>query len=378
MKNYHFDEIFKVLKKELSKYKTPIATEIASKTRDPFLVLISCLLSLRTRDQVTEVASKKLFQVAKTPQEILKLPTKRIEKLIYPVGFYKTKAKRIKEICKTLIKDYNSKVPETEEELLKLKGVGRKTANIVLVYAYNKPALPIDIHCFRLPNRIGWIKTKNPKETEFALSKIIPKKYWHDFNDLFVTFGQNICKPVRPLCGICPISEYCNYYENVYLKNFNEEVLETIKKFYKILPKFPDGRINYRNSNIAPVLTVYIKHKNKILLLKRSNKVRTYQGKWNTVAGYLDELKSLREKVLEELREEIGIREDNLLSIKFLNRYKFTDPSIKKTWITYPVIVEIKNPKIKLDWEHTEHKWIKLEDVRKFDTVPNLGKVLEK
>lgn len=210
--------VINILKKELKKYKTPIATEIASKTRDPFQVLISCLLSLRTRDQVTEVASKKLFQTAKTPQEILKLSTKRIEKLIYPVGFYKTKAKRIKEICKVLIKNYNSKVPDDFNELIKFKGVGRKTANIVLVYGYKKLALPIDIHCHRIPNRLGWIKTKNPHETEEKLSTLISKKYWHDFNDLFVTFGQNICKPVKPLCNICPVSKYCDYYEKVYLK----------------------------------------------------------------------------------------------------------------------------------------------------------------
>jgi endonuclease-3 len=134
---------------------------------------------------------------------------KKIEKAIYPVGFYRTKAKRIKEISKTLIDEYNSEVPDEMEELLKLKGVGRKTANIVLAFAYHKPAMPVDTHCHRIPNRLGWIKTKNPEKTEIALREIVPKRLWVDFNNIFVIFGQNICVPVSPFCSKCPVSKYC-------------------------------------------------------------------------------------------------------------------------------------------------------------------------
>jgi endonuclease-3 len=176
-------------------------------------------LSLRTKDEVTAKASSKLFKVGDTPKKLIKLDNKKIEKLIYPVGFYKIKAKRIKEISKLLIKKYNSKVPSKIDELLKLKGVGRKTASIVMVYGHNeKYYLPIDTHCHRIPNRLGWIKTKTPEQTEGELRRILPKKYWYDFNDLFVTFGQNICKPIKPHCWECPISKYCKYYNKVYLK----------------------------------------------------------------------------------------------------------------------------------------------------------------
>src|SRR3989344_5094084 len=202
------EEVIKRLDKETKKFKNPIVSEISFEN-NPYKVLISCLLSLRTKDNVTAKATNNLFNKAKNPKEILKLTTKQIEKLIYPVGFYKTKAKRIREITKTLIENYNSKVPSDIEELLKLKGVGRKTANIVLAFAYHKPALPIDTHCHRIPNRFGWIKTKTPEQTEIELKKILPKKYWIEFNNTFVIFGQNICVPISPFCSKCPIRIYC-------------------------------------------------------------------------------------------------------------------------------------------------------------------------
>ena len=159
---------------------------------------------------MTAKASVRLLKEHDTPEKILKLSTNEIEKLIYPVGFYKTKAKRIKEICSTLIENYNSKVPNDFDELLKLKGVGRKTANIVMVFGYgSKDHIPVDTHCNRIPNRLGWVKTKTPEETEQALLKLLPKKYWQDFNDLFVQFGQNICVPISPFCSRCPIRRYC-------------------------------------------------------------------------------------------------------------------------------------------------------------------------
>jgi len=205
----NIDTIIKILKANHKTFKKPIVTEI-SEERNPFKVLISCLLSLRTRDEVTEEASRRLFNVADKPEELLKLSTKKLENLIYPVGFYKTKAKRIKEICSVLINKHNSKVPDSLEELLKLKGVGRKTAGIVMVYGFNKTvSIPCDSHVHIISNRLGWVKTKKPNETEQELMKIIPKKYWHDLNDLFVAFGQNICLSVSPLCSKCPINKYC-------------------------------------------------------------------------------------------------------------------------------------------------------------------------
>lgn len=206
-------KVIEILKKNTQNFKSPIVTEIAVQTRDPFKVLISCILSLRTKDAVTEKASERLFKIAETPEKLSNLSLEEIEKAIYPVGFYKTKAKRIKEISKIIKEKYASIVPDNFEELLKLKGVGRKTANIVMVYGFGKEGLPIDTHCHRIPNRLGWIKTKTPEQTEKALRKLIPKKYWFDFNDLFVQFGQNICKPVKPLCNICPVKKYCEFYK---------------------------------------------------------------------------------------------------------------------------------------------------------------------
>ena len=155
------------------------------------------------------------------------------------------------------------------------------------------------------------------------------------------------------------------------------KILDLLKKFSKKLPHFEDGRINYSDSDKAPVITVFVKYKDKILLLKRSNKVRTYQGKWNTIAGYLDEVKPIKEKVLEELREEINVNEKDISDIKYGNSYKLNDSKINKIWIVHPVLVELKNKvEIKLDWEHTEYKWINPEELKKFDIVTDLDKSL--
>jgi endonuclease-3 len=204
------DKIFYHLKNDLNHYNDPILSK-KKINQTPFTTLISCILSLRTKDEITEQASYRLLKNNDTPQKINKLSKKKIMELIYPVGFYKTKSKRIKEISKTLLEEYKGKVPENLNDLLKLKGVGRKTANIVMVYGFNKNGyLPIDTHCHRIPNRIGWIKTKSPEETEKELMKIMPKKYWNDFNNIFVKFGQSICLPISPLCSKCPIERYCN------------------------------------------------------------------------------------------------------------------------------------------------------------------------
>ena len=211
MKIRHFDEIFSALKQELRKYNQPIVSRSKQDIVDtPFVTLISCLLSLRTKDEVTEQASRHLLIKYNTPEKLVQLSEQQIASLIYPVGFYKTKAKRIKEISQTLLDKYQGKVPDKFEELLTLKGVGRKTANIVMVYGHKKHGyLPIDTHCHRIPNRLGWIKTKTPEDTEHALKKILPSEYWDDFNDLFVTFGQTICVPISPFCSRCPVEQYC-------------------------------------------------------------------------------------------------------------------------------------------------------------------------
>ena len=207
----HVEEIFSLLKKDLTKYRQPIVSRSKKEYIDtPFTTLISCLLSLRTKDKVTEQASLQLLKRYDTPEKILRLSEQKIASLIYPVGFYKTKAKRIREISQTLIEKYNGSVPDDFNELLTLKGVGRKTANIVMVYGFKKHGyIPIDTHCHRIPNRLGWIKTKTPEETETDLKKILPEQYWNDFNDLFVTFGQTICVPVSPFCSRCPIERFC-------------------------------------------------------------------------------------------------------------------------------------------------------------------------
>ena len=199
----------RILKSARNTFQTPSLTKIAEITRDPFKVLISCILSLRTKDAVTAKASARLYAIADDVNSMVNLDARTIQKAIYPVGFYKTKAKTIKHICERLLKEYGGIVPDTIEELLTFSGVGRKTANIVLVYGFNKKGLPIDIHCHRIPNRLGWITTKTPAETEILLRKSLPKRYWNDFNTLFVQFGQHICKPVSPFCSTCPISGYC-------------------------------------------------------------------------------------------------------------------------------------------------------------------------
>ena len=208
----HIKEIFRLLKKELDKYNMPVVShpDWDDIVKTPFSTLISCLLSLRTKDEVTADASYRLFRKYNTPNQIVKASEEEIKSLIYPVGFYKTKAKRIKEISKTILENYNGKVPNDFKELLKLKGVGRKTANIVMVYGHNKQGfLPIDTHCHRIPNRLGWIKTKTPEQTEEELKEVLPKDYWDDFNHLFVKFGQTICVPISPFCSKCPIKKYC-------------------------------------------------------------------------------------------------------------------------------------------------------------------------
>ena len=206
----NISKIISLLKKQSKQFEEPIATKIGERTRSPFQVLISCIMSLRTKDTTTGPAAKRLFKLAKNPEDMLKLSKKQIEKAIFPVGFYPTKAKYILKTCKVLVDDYNGKVPDKEEELLKLSGIGRKCMGIVMCYGFGKNShIPVDTHVHKLTNRLGWVKTKIPEKTESELYKIIPNKYWHDLNNLLVTHGQNVCVPVSPFCSKCAIKKYC-------------------------------------------------------------------------------------------------------------------------------------------------------------------------
>lgn len=183
---------------------------MAETYESPFRVLISCILSLRTQDATTAKAAHRLFAVADSPQAMIKLNPKRIETLVFPVGFYRTKAKNILDICRTLIEDYGANVPDDIDELLKLKGVGRKTANLVVTLGYRKPGICVDTHVHRISNRWGYVKTATPEKTEFALRAKLPKQYWIEYNDLLVSFGQHLCRPISPLCSHCPVTKYCD------------------------------------------------------------------------------------------------------------------------------------------------------------------------
>ena len=176
---------------------------------NPYLVLIACILSLRTNDKTTYPATLRMLELGRTPEDFANCDVKELEKAIYPVGFYTNKAKQIVELSKELVEKYNSKVPDSIEEMTKFNGVGRKTANLVMAKGFQKPAICVDVHVHRIFNRLGYIKTKNPEETEFALREKLPEKYWMDINTLLVTHGQNICKPVNPKCDICPVKDLC-------------------------------------------------------------------------------------------------------------------------------------------------------------------------
>lgn len=178
---------------------------------NPYLVLIACILSLRTNDKTTYPATLRMLELAKTPQEMAKVSEEDLANAIYPVGFYKNKAKQIIELSKTIVNKLDGKVPDTIENLIKFNGVGRKTANLVLAKGFGIPAICVDVHVHRIFNRIGYVNTKTPDETEFALREKLPQKYWLDINTLMVTHGQNVCKPTKPKCDECPIREYCEF-----------------------------------------------------------------------------------------------------------------------------------------------------------------------
>jgi endonuclease III len=201
-------EVIRRLRRTRHAWNPTALTEFAD-AGDPFRVLIACILSLRTQDTTTGPAAARLFAVADTPERLLKLTPERIERLIYPVGFYRTKAQVILGICRDLLANHGGRVPDTIDELLKLGGVGRKTANLVVTLGFNKPGICVDTHVHRISNRLGYVHTRTPEETEMALRATLPKRYWIGYNDLLVSFGQNVCVPISPKCSTCPVSALC-------------------------------------------------------------------------------------------------------------------------------------------------------------------------
>ncbi len=204
------NRIVRTLQRTSRRWNPTAVGAVAQDSRDPFRILVSCLISLRTKDEVTAEASARLFRLARTPRTMLTLSAARIARVIYPAGFYRTKARTIKQLCRALLEQHGGTVPDDLETLLTLKGVGRKTANLVITIGYGKPGICVDTHVHRISNRLGIVETKNPERTEFALRQVLPRQHWIAYNDLLVTFGQNVCKPISPLCSACPVNPLCS------------------------------------------------------------------------------------------------------------------------------------------------------------------------
>jgi endonuclease-3 len=210
MNDAHITDVIHLLEKALRTWELPIVSSLAEEDKDPFSILISTVLSSRTKDEVTARATEKLMAMATTPEDMTRLSEEEIVHAIYPVGFYRNKARTILQICRDLIDRFNSKVPDSIDQLLTLKGVGRKTANLVITLGFNKEGLCVDTHVHRISNRLGYVRTKTPEETEYALRKKLPNTYWSRYNTLMVAFGRHICFPVSPFCSRCPVAVYCD------------------------------------------------------------------------------------------------------------------------------------------------------------------------
>lgn len=210
MHDNQINQVMSILSEECQQWRTPSVTVISEQHRSPFHVLLSCIISLRTKDAVTAAASARLFARANNPQELLGLTSGEIASLIYPAGFYHTKAEQIYQICKQLLIDFDGRVPETIEQLLNFKGVGRKTANLVMTLGHGKRGICVDIHVHRITNRWGYIVGRNPDHTEQLLREKLPDEYWNKINDLLVCYGQNLCYPVSPLCSCCRLIAICS------------------------------------------------------------------------------------------------------------------------------------------------------------------------
>ena len=202
-------KILTILAKEVEKYDTPVAELVKVQTQDPFKILVATIMSSRTNDKTTAKVAKQLFIKINKPQDFHLYSQQQIEQMIYPIGFYKNKARYLKQLPTVLQQRFKGRIPQTIEELLELPGVGRKTANLVVSVAFDKPGICVDVHVHRIVNRIGYIKTKDPLETEMKLRKILPQRYWKRVNRVLVAYGQNLCTPLRPFCSRCKISRYC-------------------------------------------------------------------------------------------------------------------------------------------------------------------------
>jgi endonuclease-3 len=210
MKQTDIDSVISILHAEYKNWQTPAVTIVAQCNGSPFKVLVSCIISLRTKDEVTALASARLFERAEIPEEMAKLSANDIAELIYPAGFYRTKAGQIAQISRQLVDEFDSAVPDDIDELLKFKGVGRKTANLVVTLGFGKAGICVDTHVHRICNRLGYVSTKTPDETEKVLRRQLPGEYWIEINDLLVAFGQNHCHPVSPRCSSCKVADFCN------------------------------------------------------------------------------------------------------------------------------------------------------------------------
>lgn len=212
MRREDLPAVLQILEREYPKWNAPIVKLIAQKRKDPFIALVCALLSTRTRDETTAEVCRKLLEKIKDPYDLLEIGLQELQNLIYPVGFYRNKARHLKELARQLIEEFGGRVPDRLEDLLKLKGVGRKVANIVLSEGFGKPVIAVDVHVHRISNRWGLVKTKTPEETEKALMEIVPEEYRRDYNRLLVAFGQTICKPTKPKCHECPVRDWCNWF----------------------------------------------------------------------------------------------------------------------------------------------------------------------
>jgi endonuclease-3 len=210
MKDKHISDVIRLLEDDLREVELPIVSHLAETRYDPFLILISTLLSLRTKDEVTAEATDRLFALAKTPAEMLTIPEEDISRAIYPVGFYHTKAKTILNACRLLMDQFHGKVPDDLDTLLTIKGVGRKTANLVMTLGFDKEGICVDTHVHRISNRLGYVHTRTPEETEFALREKLPKRFWKIYNTLMVAFGRQTCRPISPLCSACSLRTFCD------------------------------------------------------------------------------------------------------------------------------------------------------------------------
>jgi endonuclease-3 len=204
--NHNITAVIRTLRRLVRQWEEPV---VGHYKEDPFTTLISCLLSLRTKDETTRAAAQRLFRLARTPQQLVRRSPERIERAIYPVGFYRTKARTLRAVSRTLLERYDGRVPDDLEELLTIKGVGRKTANLVVTLAFRKDGICVDTHVHRISNRWGYVRTKTPEQTEMMLRAKLPRRYWQIYNDLLVTFGQHLCHPTSPWCSRCPLAPLC-------------------------------------------------------------------------------------------------------------------------------------------------------------------------